>query len=159
MKISFSLKLLTAAALALLLMPPAVAASGGPDSTSTQPFTPVEPPSNIYNGPCSWCNSNSACSSPCIEDDGSDSTCGDYGVCNWCGTAIVEIGRDWIGQRAKEKFWGVCEFKRYYNVTYKSLNAGCQPFTQCEVETTTRLYWIDVYCCDKYGGCFGQTCG
>jgi hypothetical protein len=75
-------------------------------------------------------------------------------VCNWCGTAIVEIGREYIGHSATRKWVTQCEFKEFYNVTYKSLNAGCQPYTVCEQETHTEGP-ILVPCCAIVPGCFG----
>lgn len=119
------------------------------------------PLQKIQNGPCAFCNSNSNCSTECIDDNGNQSDCGDYGVCDPCREALVEIGRVQIGRKAKEVFWGFCEFKWYYTVSYRSVNSpSCQVYTQCEVDTETHTFWPEnLYCCDQIpGGCFGVRC-
>jgi hypothetical protein len=111
----------------------------------------------IENGPCSWCNSNSSCSTPCIDDNGNQSDCGDYGVCDPCREGIVEIGRVNIGSTAARKWLIQCEYTLYWQVTKQSVNAGCQPFTVCETTTETHTP-IGVPCCAFVPGCFGTTC-
>lgn len=119
------------------------------------------PLQKIENGPCAFCTSNSNCSTECIDDNGNQSDCGDYGVCDPCREALVEIGRVQIGRKAKEVFWGFCEFKFYDTVSYRSVNSpNCQVYTQCEVNTETHTFWPEnLYCCDQIpGGCFGDRC-
>lgn len=170
MKTSLGITFLAAAA--LLLMPQPSAASDDPGDMVCQLLpagatflddptegsalegTTIDVTSKIRNGPCSWCNSNSSCTRECIDDDGSQSDCGDYGVCNWCGTAIVEIGREHIGHSATRKWVTQCEYKEFFDVTYKSQNYGCTAFTVCEQETHTEGP-IPVPCCAIVPGCFG----
>lgn len=177
MKTFRSLVPLALIALALLLLPQLTTAGELPDMTlvlcSDGP-TPAslqggellgdfeqEPTNKIQNGPCSWCTENSGCSTECIDENENQSTCGDYGVCDACREALVEIDRELIGQKAKTTFWGICEFKWYYNVTYQSLNSSsCQTYTYCETETETHTFNpYDLWCCDEIpGGCFGSRC-
>lgn len=117
----------------------------------------TDDPANIINGPCSWCTPSSNCSTACIDDNGNDSDCGEYGVCDPCKEAIVEIDREIIGLTATRKWVTLCEYKSHYLVTYKSLNAGCSPFTVCETETETHTVCC-LPCCAVAPGCFGQSC-
>lgn len=120
-----------------------------------------QPENKIENGPCSWCNENSGCSTACIDDNENQSSCGDYGVCDACREALVEIDRQLVAQEAGTVFWGVCEFKWYYDVTYRSVNSpSCQTYHFCETDTETHTYNpLDLWCCDKIpGGCFGTPC-
>ncbi|MEM9594048.1 MAG: hypothetical protein AAGD06_07285 [Acidobacteriota bacterium] len=117
--------------------------------------------SRIQNGPCSFCTSNSSCSTQCIDDNNQQSTCGDYGACDPCREALVEIGRTTVAQRATDPFFFTCEFKWWYQVTYRSLNStSCQTYTFCERETTTSHSTGYTEDCCQYiaGGCFGATC-
>ena len=170
MKISCSIKFLAVAALVFLLLPQSAAAAdkgekGLPDPDlmfCNAPREPLveQPLEKSVGGPCSWCTANSSCSYEC-DDNGNPSTCGDYGVCDFCREALVEIGRNHIGRKAKTVFWGVCEFKWYYWVTYRSQNSSsCPTYTYCEVDTETHTYNpAGLYCCDKIpGGCFGVRC-
>ena len=174
MKLSLSIQFLVAAVFAFLLLAPSAVASGGPfvepaqlwcgDAPKASELTTLlpakatkpGPPDKIIGGPCSWCNSNSSCSTVC-DDNGEQSTCGEYGVCDWCGTAIVEIGREWVALSATRKWGIICEFKSYFLVTYKSQNAGCQPFTVCERETQSEPVCC-LPCCAVAPGCFGTPC-
>lgn len=120
-----------------------------------------EPPSKIQNGPCSFCNSNSNCSTACIDDNGNQSDCGDYGVCDPCKEALVEIGRVVVAQRATDPFYFTCEFKTWSQVTYRSANSpSCWTITQCERDTTTShsTGYTEDCCTYMPGGCFGVTC-
>jgi hypothetical protein len=119
------------------------------------------PENKIQNGPCSWCNQNSGCSTACIDDNDNQSSCGDYGVCDACREGLVEIDRQLVAQKAKTVFWGVCEFKWYYDVTYQSQNLStCQPYHFCETDTENHTFNpYDLWCCDEIpGGCFGSPC-
>lgn len=157
--------LLASPALAQVNMTPSPQVCAEPTAETLELPAELDTPptvNTIQNGPCSWCTENSGCSTECIDDNGNQSNCGDYGVCDACREALVEIGRVLIGQKAKETFWGICEFKWHYNVTYQSVNSSsCQTYTRCETETETHNYLpdVDVYCCDLLsGGCFGQIC-
>ena len=179
MKLSLSITLFTALALAVLLMPqPAAAADGKTLCSSDAVFSAVAetmpvaaeltgvlvggPTDNIQNGPCSWCNSNSSCSTSCIDANGNQDICSNH-ACDPCREALVEIGRTLIGQSAKTVFWGRCEYKWHYNVSYRSVNSpSCPVYTYCETETES--HWedpVELFCCDHIpggGGCFGSTC-
>jgi hypothetical protein len=137
---------------------PAPASLAG--GTQLAQFEP-RPENRIENGPCSWCNQNSSCSTACIDDNNNQSDCGDYGVCDACREALVEIDRQLVAQKANTTFWGFCEFKWYYDVTYQSQNlSSCQTYHVCEKETETHSFNpLDLWCCEKIpGGCFGSPC-
>jgi len=179
MKNSLNIALLGALALALLLVAQPAAAGGDGEGCATEDGAlaalaatmPVaselnearagKPTQNIVNGPCSWCNSNSSCSTPCIDENGNDDICSNH-ACDPCREALVEISRTLIGRKAKTVFWGRCEYKWHYNVSYRSVNSpSCQIYTYCETETESQ--WenpLNLYCCDHHpgGACFGQTC-
>jgi hypothetical protein len=111
----------------------------------------------IENGPCSWCNSNSNCSTPCIDDNGNQSDCGDYGVCDPCREAIVEVDRQFLGNRASRSLFD-CVFRTSYLVTRQSLNAGCPLITTCEIDVESHYVHPWISCCDIAPGCIGVMC-
>lgn len=177
MKTSFGITFLTAAALALLLVPSAASGEGKVliDETAaricdgapeTLAFTPMNkqpiPPPKIVNGPCSMvCNSNSNCSTSCYDNSGNLSDCGDYGVCNVCNEALVEIGRVTVAQRANDPFYFTCRFRWWHLVTYRSANStSCPTYTYCERETRTShsTGYTQACCVYMAGGCFGTPC-
>lgn len=172
------------AALVLLLVPQLAAAAGGPDKAADRSdgqaeckplpegvgllADPVDGLAEhkggitpkIIGGPCSWCTSNSNCSQEC-DDNGTPSTCGDYGLCDPCREAIVEIGRQIVGISTRHYILpyavDYCEEVTHYWVTWKSQNAGCSSFTTCEKDTTGYAVIIFGTCCEAFG-CFGLNC-